>query len=342
METLWFCLVALMIAGYVILDGYDLGAGIVHLLVARTDHEKQLVLRSIGPVWNGNEVWLVAGGGTLFLAFPGLYASSFSGFYLPLMIVLWLLILRGIAIEFRGHMEAPVWRPLWDAVFAVASALLAIFFGAALGNVVRGVPLDASQVFFLPLWTDFSIGKEVGILDWYTILVALLAFATLAVHGALYVAMKTTGELQQRSRLLGNRVWWAAVALTIAATIATFSIQSHAPENFKLHPWGYVFPALALIGLIEMPDFSPGLHSTRSFLASCLFIAGMLTSAAFGLFPYVLPSSASPALGLTIYNTAAGPHGLVVGLAWWIPGMLLAVGYVVFIHMRFRGKVSIE
>src|SRR5436190_16302632 len=142
METLWFALVAVMITAYVILDGFDLGAGILHLIIARTDEERRTVIRTIGPVWDGNEVFLLAGGGTLYFAFPALYAASFSGFYLPLIMVLWLLILRGISIEFRGHVESPVWRPLWDAVFGGASALLAIFFGVALGNVVRGVPLD--------------------------------------------------------------------------------------------------------------------------------------------------------------------------------------------------------
>src|SRR5579863_1798614 len=149
MEAIWFCLVALILAGYVALDGYDLGAGIVHLFVARSDSERRRVLQSIGPFWDGNEVWLIAGGGTLLFAFPALYASSFSGFYLPLMIVLWLLILRGISIEFRNHVQSLVWQPLWDAVFAGASAMLAVFFGAALGNVVRGVPLNAAGEFFL-------------------------------------------------------------------------------------------------------------------------------------------------------------------------------------------------
>jgi len=183
METIWFCLVAVMIAVYVVLDGFDLGAGIIHLFVARTDSERRAVLGSIGPVWDGNEVWLLAGGGTLYFAFPALYASSFSGFYLPLMIVLWLLILRGISIEFRNHIQSPVWQPLWDVVFAGASALLAIFFGAALGNVVRGVPLDASGEFFLPLWTDFTVGMDTGILDWYTILIAVAALLTLIGDG---------------------------------------------------------------------------------------------------------------------------------------------------------------
>src|SRR6516165_8867424 len=169
METLWFGVVALMIAAYVVLDGFDLGAGALHLWLAKTSAERKAVLASIGPVWDGNEVCLLAAGGTLFFAFPGLYASSFSGFYLPLMMVLWLLILRGISIEFRGHIESPVWQPFWDVVFSGSSALLAIFFGAALGNVVRGVPLDSQGSFFLSLWTDFRPGRNPGILDWYTI-----------------------------------------------------------------------------------------------------------------------------------------------------------------------------
>ena len=171
MPTLWFCLVAFMIAVYVLLDGFDLGVGIVHLGVARTDAERRAVMGSIGPVWDGNEVWLIAGGGTLFFAFPVLYASSFSGFYLPLMMVLWLLVLRGISIEFRSLVDGPVWSPLWDLVFCGSSALLAIFFGAALGNVVRGVPLDARGYFFEPLWTNFTFADTAGILDWYTILI---------------------------------------------------------------------------------------------------------------------------------------------------------------------------
>src|ERR1700676_1059549 len=151
METLWFALIAVMIAAYVVLDGFDLGAGIVYLLVARNDSDRRTVLKSIGPFWDGNEVWLLAAGGTLYFAFPVLYASSFSGFYLPLMMVLWLLILRGISLEMRSHVRGRIWPVLWDACFSLASLLLAVFYGAALGNVVRGVPLDAAGHFFAPL-----------------------------------------------------------------------------------------------------------------------------------------------------------------------------------------------
>jgi cytochrome d ubiquinol oxidase subunit II len=340
METIWFCLVAVMIAAYVVLEGFDLGAGIVHLFVARTDGERRAVLASIGPVWNGNEVWLLAGGGTLYFAFPALYSSSFSGFYLPLMIVLWLLILRGIAIEFRNHIQSPVWQPLWDAVFAGASALLAIFFGAALGNVVRGVPLDRSGEFFLPLWTDFAAGKDAGILDWYTILIAVAALLTLTVHGSLWVAWKTEGAVEERARRFARGAWWGLAAWVVPITLASFRIQPHLRLSFAARPWGYAFPFLAIVGLAGIRILDGRRRGLDAFLCSCLFILGMLTSAAFGIYPCVLPSNADPALSLTVFNAAASPYGLRIGLMWFIPGMLLTGAYFVYTYRSFSGKVT--
>jgi len=335
METLWFCLVAIMIAGYVVLDGFDIGAGIVHLLVARADSEKRAVLASIGPVWDGNEVWLIAGGGTLYFAFPALYASSFSGFYLPLMIVLWLLIVRGTSIEFRSHVASPVWTPIWDAGFAGGSLLLAIFYGAALGNVVRGVPLDASGYFFLPLWTDLRAASSAGILDWYTILTGVAALLALTMHGALWVAMKTPAPVSERSALLARRVWWGVVAATAAITAASFAIQPHLSQRFAQAPWGAVFPILAIAGLLGVSFFKAPQYALLAFLSSCAFLVGMLTSAAFGVYPLLLPASTDPALSLTIHNAAAGSYGLQIGLAWFIPGMLLAAAYAAFTYRRF-------
>lgn len=343
METVWFCVVAVMIAMYVVLDGFDLGAGIVHMFVARTDEERRKVLRSIGPVWDGNEVWLLAGGGTLYFAFPSLYASSFSGFYLPLMMVLWLLIARGLAVELRNHLSTPTWTPIWDVAFSVSGILLAIFFGAALGNVIRGVPLDDKGVFFLPMWTNFGVTGDVGILDWYTVLIGVFAFATLMVHGALWLAHKNDGEINLRSLRIARGGWYLVALCTLAATYFTFRIQPQVPLNFATHPWGYVFPALAIIGLIGMRR---GLHGWpsegRAFLASCLFIVGMLTSAVFGVYPNVLPAHADPKLSLTIYNASAPPYGLKVGLAWFIPGILLACGYTIFVYRHFAGKVKLD
>src|SRR6476646_4347112 len=198
METLWFMIVAVMVAAYVVLDGFDLGAGVIYLSAARTPAERQAMVRAIGPVWDGNEVWLVAAGGTLYFAFPLLYASAFSGFYLALMIVLWLLIMRGASVELRMHIDDAVWRSFFDGLFFLSSSLLAVFFGAALANVIRGVPLQADGYFFLPLWTNWRVGPQPGILDWYTVIGGVVALVALGVHGALYLAVKTEGELQQR------------------------------------------------------------------------------------------------------------------------------------------------
>ena len=340
METVWFALVAAMIAMYVVLDGFDLGAGAIHLFVARNEAERDTVLASIGPVWDGNEVWLIAGGGTLYFAFPALYSSSFSGFYLPLMMVLWLLILRGIAIEFRNHLRSLVWQPLWDTIFAAASALLAIFFGAALGNVVRGVPLDRSGEFFLPLWTDFTPGKDAGILDWYTLSIAVAALLALTVHGALWVALKTAGDVHRRARMLAKRLWWGLGAAVAVITLASFHVQPHLKASYAERPWGYVFPLLALVGLVGMRLLDGRREGMQAFLCSCLFLLAMLVSAAFGLYPYVLPSNGDPALSLTVANAAAAPYGLRVGLFWFIPGILLTTGYFVYTYRSFAGKVG--
>ena len=179
MASIWYWIVAVMVTAYAVLDGFDLGAGAIYLIAAKEPNERRKVLRAIGPVWDGNEVWLLAAGATLYFAFPRLYASSFSGFYLPLMMVLWLLMLRAIGIEFRAHVESEVWQGFFDVVFSVSSILLAVFFGAALGNVVRGVPLDSSGYFFEPLWTNFRPFGQTGILDWYTVLVGVVALAAL-------------------------------------------------------------------------------------------------------------------------------------------------------------------
>src|SRR5260370_11849730 len=198
MGTVWFCLVALMLTVYVVLDGFGLGAGVVHLFVAHSEEERRLVSHAIGPVWDANEVWLIAAGGTLFFAFPALYATSFSGFYLPLMIVLWLLIFRGVSIEFRSHLTEATWASFWDVVFFLASLLLAVFYGAALGNVVRGVPLDNHGRFFEALRTNFQPAGETGILAGDTILSGVAALAALALHAPVWVALRARRALHER------------------------------------------------------------------------------------------------------------------------------------------------
>jgi cytochrome d ubiquinol oxidase subunit II len=343
METLWLCLVFLMLGVYVVLDGFDLGAGIIHFGVARTPPQRRLVLRTIGPVWDGNEVWLLAAGGTLFMAFPAVYAAAFSGFYLPLMILLWLLILRGLSVELRSHIEHPLWLKLWDVVFSLASGLIAIILGAALGNLVRGVPLNDQGFFFEPLWTNFLVGDDPGILDWYTVPVGLTAFFTVALHGAIWVALKTTGEVHDRSKQLALRLWPAVVLLALLVTVASFVVQPQVAANLARYPWGLVFPGLSVVGLGLLLLFLKRERYLAALLASSTYILGMLTSAVFGIYPYLLPARTAPAeLSLSIQNSKAADYGLWIALLWWGIGMTLATIYFVFVYRMFRGKVTLE
>lgn len=339
METLWFCLVAVMVAMYVLLDGFDLGAGAVHFLVAKTNEERRQVISTIGPVWDGNEVWLLAAGGVLYFAFPLLYASGFSGFYLPLMMVLWLLILRGSAIEFRNHIQSAVWIPFWDFLFSASSFLLAIFFGAALGNVVRGVPLDESGYFFEPMWTNFRLGEHTGILDWYTILVGVTALLVLMMHGALWVQLKTSGAVRERSERVAGWAWWGVLVFTALLTTVTFSVQPQVLLNFKSWPVGYVLPAIAIAGLAGVQFELRRRSELNAFLASCAYLLGMLTSVVFGVYPMVLPAR-NPVYSLTVTNAKAGAYGLRIGLIWWLIGMLLAAVYFIYVYRTFAGKVA--
>jgi cytochrome d ubiquinol oxidase subunit II len=340
MASLWFWIVAVMVTAYVVLDGFDLGAGVIYLLVAKTNEERRRVLGAIGPVWDGNEVWLLAAGGTLYFAFPLLYASSFSGFYLPLMIVLWLLMLRAIGIEFRVHIDHPIWRTFFDAVFALSSILLCVFLGAALGNVVRGVPLDATGYFFEPLWTDFKLGPQTGILDWYTVLTGVVALVTLTAHGAYYVALKTDEDLGRRARGLALLLWPGQFFLTCVSLIATYFIRPEIMENYRNHSIGFVVPVIVVASLALMLWAVPKGKEKIAFLASSFYIVGMLVGAAFALYPVVLPAR-DPQYDLTIYNTSAGAYGLSVGLVWWILGAALAAAYFVFVYRMFRGKVQV-
>jgi cytochrome bd ubiquinol oxidase subunit II len=340
METLWFILVAAMLVMYVILDGFDLGAGIIHLWVAKTNEERRAIIKTIGPVWDGNEVWLLAAGGTLYFAFPLLYASSFSGFYLPLTMVLWLLMLRGVGIEFRAHLEGPVWKSFFDGIFSLSSALLAIFFGAALGNVVRGVPLQADGYFFEPLWTNFAVGPNAGVLDWYTVLIGVFAFLTLALHGAHYVAAKTEGEVNIRARQAASKMWWGVTLLTVASLPITLSIRPELYDNYKAHWFGWLIPVVTLAGLVGMFYFRSLEKDKAAFVSSSAYIAGMLGGAAFGLYPNVLPASTDPRYNLSVHNTASGHYGLSVGLVWWTIGMVLATGYFIYLYRLFGGKVN--
>ena len=339
MGTLWFWIVALMLVAYVVLDGFDLGVGIVYLFVARTEQERQQALRAIGPVWDGNEVWLLAAGGTLFFAFPLLYASAFSGFYLPLMIVLWLLILRGVSIELRSHSVDPLWRSFFDGLFSFSSVLLAIFFGAALANVVRGVPIGPDDYFFLPLWTNWLTGPHPGILDWYTVLGGVLALVALGMHGALYLCVKTELDLELRARSAAARLWPALVVLTLVSLPATVIARPDSLQNYRAHPVAFLLPVFVAATLVTIAMASRRKAPFVAFIGSCIYLASMLAGAAAGLFPALLPTVGNEGRDITIALAIAGPHTLKVGLVWWTLGMLMAVVYFCIVYWLFRGKV---
>ena len=340
MGFLWFWLVAVMIVGYVVLDGFDLGVGVLHLFLVRTEQERQVSLRSIGPVWDGNEVWLLAGGGTLYFAFPLLYASAFSGFYLPLMIVLWLLVLRGVSLELRNHIDVGVWRALLDGVFGLASALLAVFYGAALANVLRGVPLQADGYFFLPLWTNFQPGAAPGILDWYTVIGGLVALVALTLHGALWLTIKVSGDLAERAQSIVNPLWIALAALTGLSLVATIHVRPESMNNYAAYPVTYIVPIGVVASLIAVFFWNKTAQPVKAFLASCLYLFFMLAGACWGVYPTLLPATTGADRDITLARAISGPHTLSVGLAWWSFGMVLAIGYTVFVYSRFKGKVD--
>jgi len=341
MATLWFCIVAVMLTAYVVLDGFDIGAGIIHLVAARTDSDRRRILRSIGPVWDGNEVWLLAAGGALYFAFPQLYASSFSGFYLPLMMVLWLLMLRAIGLEFRSHLSETVWKQFLDGIFAVSSILLAIFYGAAMGNVVRGVPLAADHYFFLPLFTNWRVGPSPGILDWYTVLSGVVALVALGAHGAHYVALKTEGELNLRSRRIAGVLHPALLVLTLISMFASLYIRPELLANYRLAPLGYIIPLGVFGSIAAMMLFARRDNDRGAFLASSSYLTFMLVGVAFSLYPVILPGT-DPKLSLTIANSVTSEYAMRVALVWWTIGTILALGYFVFVYRMFRGKVSLE
>ena len=341
METIWFMIVAFMLVAYVVLDGFDIGAGIVHYVIGRTDAERAAAIRAIGPVWDGNEVWLLATGGTLYFAFPVLYSAAFSGFYLPLIMVLWLLILRAAGIELRHQLDKRMWTNFWDFVFCIASSLLAIFFGAALGNVVRGVPLNAEHYFFEPLFTHWGTSGETGILDWFTVLSGVVAYVALMVHGAAWQALKLEGEMNARSRRVVSLGWFALVIVTAASLIAVLNVRPSILDNFYSYPVGWLIPFTVAAALAAIKYFNAKGQDRPAFLASSVYLAGMLGGAVFGLYPNVLPA-VDPANSLTIYNARAGSYGLSVGIVWWCVGIIIALCYFTFLFRTFRGKIAVE
>jgi cytochrome bd ubiquinol oxidase subunit II len=340
METLWFFLIALMLTVYVVLDGFDLGVGFVMLLRLGTDEERRSALGAIGPVWDANEVWLVAAGGVLVFAFPAVYATALSGFYLPMMFVLWLLILRGISIDFGSHLDHPLWRRFFDATFAVSSTLLALLLGLTLGNMVRGVPLGSSGYFQMALFENFRTGPNPGAIDWYTGLIGIFTVVVLGAHGALYLSWRTEGRLRAKSVRLAAWMCGAAILLLLLTTLATAFVQPVIFERLIARVWAWPLLLIELLGIAVALWQLRRDRAQAAFVGWGLFIAGLLISTAMGLYPDILRSTVGSSWNLTIANAATGETGLRDGLWWWIPAMILATGYFWYLYRSLRNKTA--
>ncbi len=342
MAELWFGLLGLMLIAYVVLDGFDFGAGALHLFVAKSDAERRTVFAAIGPFWDGNEVWLIASGGVLFVAFPELLTTAFPAFYLALHLVLWCFALRGVAIEVRSHVADGMWHAVWDAVFAGASLLLALLFGVAFGNVVRGVPVDESREFTMPFFTHFGTTGQVGLLDYYSLSVGLLSVALLSAHGAAFLAWRVAGVVRQRCLALERKLWPAVALLFAIVTLETYFVRPDLLLNLVSRPLAWLGTALAVGSSVVLVSSRRGTLDGRAFLGSCGLIAGVLSSAGAAMYPVFLRSTLSPAFDLDALHQPRNSIAMKFALGWWPFAFMLAVSYFVNVFRANRARVSAE
>jgi cytochrome bd ubiquinol oxidase subunit II len=331
LATVWFVFIGLMLTGYAVLDGFDLGVGALHLFVARTDAERTQVFDSIGPVWDGNEVWLIASGGALFAAFPHAYATVFSGFYLAMVMLLGALIVRAISIEFRGKETARVWRAGWDLGFAVGSIAAVLLFGIALGNVMRGIPIDADGSYR---------GGLVGLLNPFAISIGVLALGLALLQGSAWLVMKTEGPVQDRARWAGGFALFLVLAAWIAASGLGWSDAKRVFENFgNLLAW--VAPVLTGAVMVLMVMAWRARQDGRAFLFSSLAVLGMAATAGLALYPNLVPA-VDVARSVTVDNAHSSDTALTLLLMVGLIGMPIVIGYTAFIYWKFKGKVRLD
>jgi cytochrome d ubiquinol oxidase subunit II len=342
MTGAWYFILAVMFTAFAVTEGWDFGAGALHLWIARSREERRQVVAAVGPLWSWNEVWLIGAGGVLFLAFPKVFATALSGYYLAVFLLLWCLILRGIALEVGGHLADPMWQAFWDAVFSVSSILLAILFGAAFGNVLRGVPLGADGKMFLPLFTDFGTRGQVGILDWYTISVALFTLVLLAAHGATGLALKTDGKLERRSERYARRLWLAAAGLLPVVSVETAVVRPDFVAAIAQRPALWLAVLALAAGLLFVLRGIRNGRQSLAFTGSCLVIVALISGGAAGLYPEMLHSTLDPAHSITAANGASDRYGMGVALGWWPFALALSLGYAGYVARRTRGKVGTQ
>jgi cytochrome d ubiquinol oxidase subunit II len=329
-----------MLATYAVLEGASIGTGMLQYVVGKTDAERRMVIAAIGPLWSWNEVWLVSFGATLFMAFPTVFAASFAGFYLAFFLVLWALIVRGMAIEVSGHLDDPMWRTAWHVAFVAANIVLAILIGAALGNLARGVPLGADGKCSMAFFTHFGVRGDVGILDWYTISLAIFFAATFAAHGATALVLKTEGVLNSRSLALAQRLWMLVPALAILVSVETWFVRSDLLSGMVHQPIAWLGLLMSLAGLGTVWTGLRFRREPQAAIGSSAFIAGLIAAGSAGSFPVMLRSTLGDNYSLTAYQSAAGGYGLAVAAVWWPLALTLSIGYFAFVYWHYRGKVK--
>lgn len=332
LQVVWFILVGVLLTGYALLDGFDLGVGALHLF-SKGDQERRIMLNSIGPVWDGNEVWLLVGGGALFAAFPQVYATVFSGFYLPLYLLLLGIIFRAVAIEFRSKVDSPKWRQGWDVAFSVASILIPILMGVALGNIIIGIPIDGAHVYQ---------GGFFNLLMPYPLIIGITTLAVFMLHGAIYVVMKTDGEMQARAK---TWVWGTMIFCFIMyalATIGTFIFAPQMADVIRTNPWLILLPIANVLALANVPRMIYHKKETLAFASSCVSIAMLLALFGLGMFPKMVPSNMGEAFDLTIRNASSSQATLAVMFTIALIGMPFVIAYTIAIYWVFRGKVRVE
>jgi cytochrome d ubiquinol oxidase subunit II len=342
MIAIWYAVVSFMLIIYIVLDGRNFGAGMLQRVVARTPEERRQVIAAIGPLWTWHEVWLLGFGGTLIAIFPRLMASAFAGYYLALFLILWCLILRGIALEVGGHINDRLWQGYWDFNFVLSNLLLAILFGAAAGNVARGVPIDAQGNFSMAFFTDFNVRGNVGLLDWYTVSIAILATVVLAAHGATYLTLKTEGPVHDRCEKWAKYLWIAVVPLLLLVLIESRVVRPDLPGRALSNPFWWIGLVVVAGSTITLISGLATQREPRAFVGSNFLIVGLLATGSAAIFPVMLRSTLAPENSLTAYAVASSPTTLLRASFWWPIGLALAVFYFVFISRRYAGKVSVQ
>ena len=343
MITLWYTILSFMLLAFVVLEGFDIGAGMLQGIVAINDDQRRLVIAAIGPLWTWHEVWLLGFGGTFLMAFPTVMADMSAGFYLAVMLLIWCLIFRGVAMEVSGRISDPLWHTAWNFIFVASNIALAILIGAALGNIVRGVPLGADGKFALPFFTNFSPFGQVGILDWYTISGAVFALVLFAAHGANGLAHRTDGPVHDRSLALSRRLWWVVLTLLIVIAVETGFVRPNLITAIFFRPIGWLGLIGVILGVLAIHAGLKRGDAWRALTGSTSLIAGLMIIGANGVFPMILRSTLAPQYSISAYHAAAAGNGLIIGLTWWPIALIFAAIYFVFtFRYYYQGKVKLS